>query len=282
MRPQASYWGAAGEQIDLRSGNLNFTVPLLTAKARGGWSATIALSYNSQDWRKDTGGEWNLGKDVGFGRGWRLQVGSVVPVYSGAWNLHHWVFTDATGAEYRLDQNNGGVWTSKEGLYVSFEEGQSTLCFPDGTRWAMYSQSAGNEEDAGTMYPTNISDTNGNSIGIAYAAGDGVAYVDSSARIKAVYDTRAQFIPPAYVFTYNSDPIPHLTGITSNTGDGQNYTLSYLANQPLLSPFAGGAVFGVTTHLQSVATTGLGVSTSFLYNTSGEMTQMTTPMGGNL
>jgi hypothetical protein len=58
VRPDGAYWGAAGEQIDVRSGNLNYTVPLLKALARSGWSATFALSYNSQMWRNDAGGTW--------------------------------------------------------------------------------------------------------------------------------------------------------------------------------------------------------------------------------
>ncbi|MCI0718723.1 MAG: hypothetical protein L0338_07070, partial [Acidobacteria bacterium] len=37
VRPTGSYWGAEGEQIDLLSGNLNFTLPLLRAQGRGGW-----------------------------------------------------------------------------------------------------------------------------------------------------------------------------------------------------------------------------------------------------
>ncbi|MBK9171352.1 MAG: fibronectin type III domain-containing protein [Bryobacterales bacterium] len=52
IRPTGAYWGAGGEQIDMLSGNLNFTLPIVTAQARGGWSKTFALSYNSQVWRK--------------------------------------------------------------------------------------------------------------------------------------------------------------------------------------------------------------------------------------
>jgi len=47
VRPTGSYWGAAGEQIDLLSGNLNFALPLIKPQARGGWSTTFLLSYNS-------------------------------------------------------------------------------------------------------------------------------------------------------------------------------------------------------------------------------------------
>jgi hypothetical protein len=162
VRPEGAYWGAAGEQIDLRSGNLNYTVPLVKALARSGWSATFALSYNSQMWRQDSGGTWKLGRDVGYGLGWRLMAGSITPVYQGTWAIHHYVFTDSTGAEYRLDVNNGNVWTSREGFYGSFDANTWYLYFPDGTKWAMWVQSGGNEDDAGTLYPKQMWDTNGN------------------------------------------------------------------------------------------------------------------------
>ena len=64
VRPTGSYWGAAGEQIDLLSGNLNFALPLLKPQSRGGWSTTFMLSYNSQLWRQDAGGTWKVGHDV--------------------------------------------------------------------------------------------------------------------------------------------------------------------------------------------------------------------------
>ena len=51
VRPTGTYWGSGGEQIDMRSGNVNFTVPLIKAMSRGGGGAGINLSYNSQNWR---------------------------------------------------------------------------------------------------------------------------------------------------------------------------------------------------------------------------------------
>ena len=69
VRPTGTYWGGAGEQIDVLFGNLNFTVPLLNPKSRGGWGVTFALTYNSQIWRQDSGGAWLFGHDVGYGLG---------------------------------------------------------------------------------------------------------------------------------------------------------------------------------------------------------------------
>jgi hypothetical protein len=65
VRGTGAYWGAAGEQIDVESGNLNFSLPVANLKSRGGWGASFMLSYNSQNWRQDAGTGWNLGKDVG-------------------------------------------------------------------------------------------------------------------------------------------------------------------------------------------------------------------------
>ena len=47
---------------------------------------------------------------------WRLQAGALTPSWSDHWTIHHWTFTDSTGAEYRLTENVGGVWRGKEGL----------------------------------------------------------------------------------------------------------------------------------------------------------------------
>ena len=51
VRPLGSYWGAGSEQIDMRSGNVNYSVPLIKAMARG-WGASFNLTYNSQNWAR--------------------------------------------------------------------------------------------------------------------------------------------------------------------------------------------------------------------------------------
>ena len=109
VRALGSYWGGAGENIDMRSGNLNFSLPLLKAQGRHGASLGLGLSYNSQNWRRQNGGAAiPIGYDTGYGFGWRLQAGSVIPVYSTPGVISHYIFTDSTGAEYRLDVNDGG------------------------------------------------------------------------------------------------------------------------------------------------------------------------------
>jgi len=103
VRASGVYWGAMGEQIDMRSGNLNFTLPVLRAVSRGSAGVGLALNYNSQQWRKDNGGTWKFGGDVGYGFGWRLMAGAITPIWSDVYTFSHYLFTDSTGAEYRLN-----------------------------------------------------------------------------------------------------------------------------------------------------------------------------------
>ena len=47
VRAAGSYWGAGGENIDMVSGNLNFTVGLLNPTNRSGAKTTIAPNAKS-------------------------------------------------------------------------------------------------------------------------------------------------------------------------------------------------------------------------------------------
>jgi hypothetical protein len=140
VRPTGSYWGGAGEQIDLLTGNVNYTTGLVKAQGRG-IAAAFGLSYNSQTWRKEGTGSftstYRLGQDVGYGLGWRLMAGSITAHWIGQWTVAYYLFTDSTGAEYRLDYNVGGVWQGRESAYVSYDPGTKRLYFNDGTFWVM-------------------------------------------------------------------------------------------------------------------------------------------------
>jgi len=120
---------------------------------------------------------------------------------------------------------------------------------------------------------------------VHYNWGSGAGGPDSSARINAIEDPRGSsqsFPSTSYQFTFNSDAIPHLTGIANYMWTGEAYTLWYLSNQALSDPFSSSS-FGTTTLLQAVQTNGLNIAYSFGYQQgSGEMTQMSTPLGGVL
>ena len=83
------------------------------------------------------------------------------------------------------------MWTSKEGIYAAYDTSTQRLYFPDGTFWFFGVASAGTEQDAGTLYPTQFQDTNGNQILLRYGAAAGLPWTGSSARIVQVEDVRA-------------------------------------------------------------------------------------------
>ena len=152
LDPTGSYWGGMGEQIEYApSGNLNFSYPLVTAQGRG-WSVPLSLSYNAQNWRLDNY-TWNLNQNTAAGYGWNLQFGSLEAFWSNSTTVHYYQYTDATGATYRLDHNNNGIWSSAQSVYVWYDSTVNTLRFRDGSFWLMDCISYSTELDAGKMYP---------------------------------------------------------------------------------------------------------------------------------
>ena len=280
-----SYWGGAGEQIDTLSGNLDFSVPLVKPMSAGGGSVTFGLSYNSQMWRQDSAGNWLIGQDVGFGLGWKILAGAITPIWSGS-QIAYYLYVDSTGAEYRLDQHASGttLWTSVMGTYVTYDTSAQVLHFTDGSFWTMGSISASGEPDAGSLYPTVMEDSNGNQLQISYLAGTGSSSANTSARINVIQDARYAGTIGAYQFSYSTQCsggqcFAHLSSISNTIGTAENYTFAYAATQPLTSPFNSSS-YGTWAFLQSVTVNGLGIAHQFQYDGSGEMTQLTTPLGG--
>ena len=286
-----------GENLDTLSGNLNFSVPLLKAQGRKDSSVAVALSYNSQIWRHDNGGDWMLGQDVGYGLGWRLSPGSITPFWNGTYytQLDHYTFTDSSGAEYRLykDPSHPALYISKESIYVTFDSNTNRLWFNNGTFWAMNCVSGGTESDFGTMYPTLIQDSNGNQVALQYKSGTGTDWPNSSARIDWIQDIRT---PTGghhtYEFSYGQqdssiEAIQHLNTIRNYIQTNENYDFYTLINRALTSPFTQTTFPFTTTVLQEVRVSGYGSNTApryqFLHDYSTEeLTKVTLPTGANL
>ncbi|MGC4052292.1 MAG: RHS repeat-associated core domain-containing protein [Paludibaculum sp.] len=285
LRSTNSYWGGEGENIGLFSGNLNFSLPLITAVGRNGWKLPLGLSYNSQNWKQDQSGTYNSGQDIGYGYGFIMTPGKIKPSYSDSVTIHHYTYTDPTGAEYHLDVNETGKWRTKEGPLVRFEASTQKLWFPDGSYWCFYGLSGGNEADAGTMYPTDLYDRNGNLTKIQYMQGSQAPAGSTSGRISTIADVRAsQNLGAVFQFEYNTDAVPHLIRITNLIAPDQKFEFAYSTGQTLKSPFSPYGTFGTTTLLTTVTHVGLGLSHTFAYatNNSGELDNVTMPRGGRL
>lgn len=243
IRPFGSYWGGGGESIDMRSGNVNYTLGMLRAQSRHGLSMGFALSYDSQIWRYGDGQSWSTGFDVGYGFGWKLQAGSIYPVYSSNSSILYYVFTDSSGADYRLDYSSSNHYWSREGHYqMHYDPVTTRLWFNDGSNWLMGAVSGSTEPDAGTRYPTVATDSNGNQIQLRYKPAVGTAAVNTSARLDWIWDARAGgFGNVSYNFTYGTagcdDGVPRLTGISTALPTGENYTFTYECKATVKSPF---------------------------------------------
>jgi hypothetical protein len=116
--------------------------------------------------------------------------------------------------------------------------------------------SGGNEPDFGTMYPTQMEDSNGNYILITYQIGAGATWPNSSARIDAIMDARGNFATntPAFKFTYDlaTGTLVRIQGPQSQNFAFQTGTIS------LAEPFSGGS-YGTVNVLQAlVANTAAG------------------------
>jgi YD repeat-containing protein len=236
-----------------------------------------------------------MGVDTGYGFGWQLMLGSLMPVYSAAADpvpVQYYLFTDSTGAQYHLNQNSGSVWSSSESVYVWYDASANLLHFRNGTFWVMGCASAGGEPDAGTLYPTVVEDSNGNQIVVTYMAGAGPSWINSSARITIIEDARAVWyltggdeLYESYTFNYvtGGNGLSYLSGITSYVGTPENYTFTINQGQPLYSPT--GVSYGTTSLLAAVTTNGLGYAYDLTYDTSlndGELDQAQFPQGGHL
>lgn len=205
-----------------------------------------------------------------------MQVGSLTPYVSDATGTtDHYEYQDPSGAVYRLDQNNNGVWSGKQSLYVWFDSNSNILHFRDGSFWQMGCIATAAERDAGTYYPTVIEDSNGNQISITYGWGVGSLWPNTSSRITSIGDARGASV---YTFSYTG---PYLTGIANSINSGESFTLAYSQPITLTSPFSSSANFGTVQELASITNNATGLTTTFTYDPpSGELTKATFPYGG--
>jgi RHS repeat-associated protein len=295
VRPLGTYWGALGEQIDLQSGNVNYSMPLFKAQSRGGWGVTFALSYNSQNWRRDTEGTartWNHGRDIGYGYGWRFLAGALTPLFTTYTQIGMYRFTDSTGAEYRLRETSpgSGEWVAKDGLFITYKSAEQKLYFPDGSWWYFGSIAGGTEMDLGTTYPTLFEDRTGNQIKVRYKEARGGTQINGSGRVWQVEDVRVSAGTAAFTCSYVADALQHLNTCTTAAGlnTGENYQVGIGAVTGLTDPFLG-ASFGDKQTLNGITNITPGVNSPFYFgydggatNGPGELTAAVYPYGGSL
>src|SRR5581483_1675262 len=166
---------------------------------------------------------------------------------------------------------------------VWYDYSTNQLHFKDGSYWVMGCTSAGTEQDAGTMYPTLMEDTNGNYITVSYLAGGGPFDPSSqgwnapntSARINQIIDARAGHLLTGTVsyqrgydiegnVVITVDPLGHTTNTTVDSFGNVPSTVAPNNNGNLSTSFQFNSFLGLT----NVSNTN-GTSASITYDANG-------------
>ena len=162
------------------NGNQNFTFALPVVGMSGrGLGVSLSLFYNSQVWNKSSDGSTWLTYDVDSGwpsPGFRLGFGQIED------QSDSFTLTDPDGTRHSLAFTSTDNYDTTDGTFIHYDGGgtsSGTLYYPDGTV-VTYGASGGGIR----LYPTRITDRNGNYITIAYngtsGAGPQILQIDDT------------------------------------------------------------------------------------------------------
>jgi RHS repeat-associated protein len=297
----ASSWGGGGpEKIALLTGSLGIRIPLITLKQQSrGPGFQLMASYNSQFWSHDSAGDHNIAINTGYGLGWTFQIGAIYAVFNG--NLiDHVEYQDTGGVIHKLwapanAPNTNTVYLSQDSTYLIWNYANNTLTFRDGSVWTFGCESSSVEPDAGTLYPTELEDPDGNLITVTYQPGLLQSGVNGSSRITTIQDSVT-----TYTWSYFNQPLGDettnpaagyqlcVTGV-SHGGSFSDASFGYsfpTAANGIASPFASSPTGAATMLLTSITFTGSPAPFNFTYytnangTTSGEITEIQFPYKG--
>ena len=198
--------------------NKNFTFALPVAGLPGRvLSAFVSLVYNSSVWNKSTapatGSTW-MTYDVDASwpaTGWRMTLGQIENQGSAGFTL-----IDADGTRHALSLTSTSHYDTTDGTFIHYNGGSSsgTLYYPNGTI-ATFGAGGGGYR----LYPTKITDRNGNYIVISYAGTNG-----AGPKISSITDTLGRYIN--FYYASNGDLIA-VTQPGLSTSDVQTIRFYY-------------------------------------------------------
>jgi RHS repeat-associated protein len=180
-KPGASTPAAATQGTEHGNQNFTFALPVVGSAGRGP-DISLSLVYNSQLWNKSTDTSNNstwMTYDVDSGwpaQGFRLGFGQIEDQGSSGFTL-----TDPDGTRHALVHDTGYNYDTTDGTFIHYYggAGSGTLYYTDGT---IVSYGAGG--GGYRIYPTRITDRNGNYIEISYAGTNG-----AGPQISSITDT---------------------------------------------------------------------------------------------
>src|SRR5262249_25254954 len=150
----------------LGSASFGYSTPIVRLQGRNGLDVNLTLYYNSHIWTIDAAGtSATLNADRDFpSYGFRLDFGYLE--YDSVGNAY--IFTGADGSKSHLSLTSGSSYDSDDSTYINYNSSTRVLTYKGGSRVA-YEPFPGFPSDL--FRPTQIQDTNGNSITIAYVSG---------------------------------------------------------------------------------------------------------------
>jgi RHS repeat-associated protein len=172
--------------------NFNFSVPVFGLAGRG-VDAALDLVHNSQLWNKSSDGSSNfMNYDVDSGwpaPGWRLGFGQIEN--QGGYGM---TLTDPDGTRHALIFSANYNADTNDGTFIHYtgNDGSGTLYYPDGTQ---VEYGAGGSNGL-RIFPTKITDNNGNRILISYVGGVGP-------KISSIEDTLQRHV--TFYYASNGD-----------------------------------------------------------------------------
>jgi hypothetical protein len=222
--------------------NFNFQVPVASLPGRG-INASLSLFYNSQLWSKrssTTPATLIYDRDKGWpGPGFSLGFGKIAADTSGDFGSGAYFLIDADGTRHFLNPNGGdystGVdWFTLDGTFINYNSLTSTAAFADRTH-VLYGAGAG-----GDLYPTKVTDRNGNYILISYVGGVGP-------RISTIQDTLGRYIR----FYYAGTDLVAIT-VPGYAGGAELQTIRFYYQNMTINP--AGSFTGLTVNPSTVTT----------------------------
>lgn len=205
-KPGALTPPAATEGTENGNQNFMFALPIVGLSGRG-VGVSLSLAYNSQVWNKSTDPGDNstqMTYDVDSGwpaPGFRLSLGQIEDQGSYGFTL-----TDSDGTRHALAYSSASNYDTTDGTFIHYYGGGSWgfLYYPNGTV-VQYGAGGGGYR----LYPTKVTDRNGNYILISYAGTSG-----AGPKISSIQDTLGRYI--YFYYASNGDLVtitsPGLTG----------------------------------------------------------------------
>lgn len=193
---------AGSIQQVIGSQSFNWSIPLVELAGRTGLNLDLFLSYNSRVWDINTGnGDITFNADRDFpSYGFRLDYGYLENDVAD----NFWILTDSDGSKHQLNLKTTNIWDSVDSTYIELNSSTMVLSYPNGVQ-VSYQLFPLLPTGSNPLYrPTQITDTNGNFISIAYISGD-------NQKISTITDT----LNRAVTFNYNGSG--QLSSITQGT-----------------------------------------------------------------